>query len=174
MLQTFHEGVGHAFLHLVAVVVAGMVVDIEYRLVHLAHAMSEQIDGHHWNGKPPVCVLAHVLLVVVLQGKVAAETERLGGQPCLLKLDEHKVWAAALVEDGGGKVDAEHGNSLPAREVGIFVTAYFYVDYFLFEQCRKNGLGDAVVFHDILEDGIVERICNIYNHNLILRVSCCD
>ena len=155
MLQTLHKRVGHAVLHELAVIVIRLMVHIHDRLLHLSDAMPQEIDGNHGYGILPVIFLQHILLVVILQGEVTAEAKCLGGQPSLLQLDEHQVRLVVLVEHCGGKVDAEHRDRLTPGDVRILIAPDFNVDDFLLQQCRQDGLGYAVIFHQIFEYRII-------------------
>ena len=155
MLQALHEGVGHTLLHLFALIVVGTMAYIDHRLVHLAYAMSEQIDGNHGNRIFVARSLLHVFLVAVLQCQIAAEAQCLRGQPCLLQFYQHQVGLVFLVQYRCRKIYAEHGDCLFAGEVRIFVSANLHLHDLLLQQCREKGLRYAVVFHQILEYSII-------------------
>ena len=130
VLQTLHEWVRLGERHFVAVVVVHLVPCIDNGFVDVAHAVSEEIYGNGGKGVFPVSVLAHVLLVVVLQGEILPEAQCLRLQPCLLQFDKNEVFLAVVLPDGGGKVHAEHRYCL-AHDVGVFMPAHLHVHHLL-------------------------------------------
>lgn len=77
---------------------------------------------------------------------------------------------AVGLADGSGKVDTEHGY-LIAGFVGVLVRTRGNADDIFLQQCRQNSLGYSLVFHQILEDGVVNRICNVNYHKPVFLLS---
>ena len=53
-----------------------------------------------------------------------------------------------------------------AIDIAVFVATHLHLYHLLLQERRKNGLGDAVVLHQVLEHSIIKWFCYIYNHNL--------
>ena len=156
--QTVDEGVGVAMLHFLAVIVHSLMPHIDHGLVDVADAVPQEVDCHHRDGKSlVVAFLLHVFLGVVLQGKVAAETQGLRVQPCLLQFDENQVRVAVVFPYPCGKVDTEHGNVV-ARHVGVFVAAHFHTHHFLLQQGGEYGLGNALILHQEFEHCVINGV----------------
>ena len=151
--QTLHEGIGQTFRHHVAIIVVRLVMDIDDWLLDVAHFMSQQIDG---NGGQRI-VAFHVLRVRVVHAEILAEAQRLGLKPRLLQLYENQMLRAVVLADGGSEVDTIDRKRV-ALVVGIFMWAHFHLYHILLQQRRENGAGNALVFHQILEDDVVNRI----------------
>ena len=99
--------------------------------------------------------------------KILAEAQCLCLQPCLLQLYQNQLQASVFLPNLGSEVNAEHRN-LVTRTVGIFMLAHLNFGHFPLQKSRKYGLGHAVVFHQVFEHRVINRVCNTYNHNLIL------
>ena len=157
--QALHKRIGHALRHLMAFVVVGLVLHIEDRLRDIAHQMAQEIDRHHRNGiaRGSKVLLEHIFLVAVLRTKILTEAERLRGKPRLLQLDQDEVDTTIGLAHLRAKVDAKHGD-VPATDIGILVATHLHADHLLLEQGRENGTRHALVLHQILEDGVVNRI----------------
>ena len=170
VLETLHEGVGLGERHFIPVVVVYFVPCIHDSFVDVADAVPEEIHGNGRKCVFPVGVLAHVLLVVVLQGEILPEAQCLRLQPCLLQFDKDEVFLAVVFPYGGGKVHAEHGYPL-THNVGIFMAAHLHVHHLFLQEGGNHRPCDAFVFHKILEYSIIKRICYIYHHKS--SVFCC-
>ena len=120
---------------------------IHHRLRYVAHAVPQEIDGHHRDGVAGIlpCLL-YVLFCIVLRGQIAAETQRLCINPCLLQLYEHQAYGAVVLLYPGGEVYTEH-RQLVTCDVGVLVPAHLHADNLLLEQGGQYGLGNALVFH---------------------------
>ncbi len=72
--QAVDKRVFHAALNHLAIIVEGVVRDIHHRLVDVANPMSKQVHGYHGHGIAlQLAFLHHVLLGIVLSGKITAE-----------------------------------------------------------------------------------------------------
>ena len=74
MGQTLHERFIFSLGHSVAVIVVNVMIDIDNRLLDVAHLVTEEIDGHHRIGRTFLFVLLHIVLAAVLCAKILAET----------------------------------------------------------------------------------------------------
>ena len=109
--EALDERLRVAVLNHIAVVVVDVMVDINYRLLYVAHLMAEKVDSHHGIGKAVSGVIAHVAFVAVLSAKVLAETQSLGVEPCLLQLYQHDAVLRRVtfaLTHSGREVNAEH------------------------------------------------------------------
>ncbi len=134
MHQTLYEGVGDSFLHLIAIIVVGFVVDVDNRHLNIPHPMSEEINGHHGYGKAIVAVMANIAFITVLCAQVLPEAQRLRLQPCLLQLYKDEMLAAVALPDGSREVDTKHGN-LVTRLIGVFVWTRLDAHDIFLQQC---------------------------------------
>ena len=66
MCQAVDKGVGHSFRDRPSVVVAHLVLNVDYRLLNVAHAVAQQVDGNHWQCVCPPAFLFHVSRVLIL------------------------------------------------------------------------------------------------------------
>ena len=163
--ETVDKRVGESLRDLVALVVVGLVVDIEHGHVDLPNPMSEDIDGHHRNAVGRAHLLVHhVLRVGILGTEILPEAQGLRLQPCLLQFNEDQAQRAVGLADACPEVDAKHGDVVTIA-IGVLVAAYLHLHHLFLEQGRKNGAGDALVLHQILEDGVIDRICYTDDHN---------
>ena len=166
--QALHEWVRHPLCHLHAIVVVGLVPDVQHRLLDVSHPMPEQVYGYHRDAVAVgIGVLQDVVGVGVLRAEVLAEAERLRLEPCLLELYKDELQAAVVLAYLRPEVDAEHGY-LIARAVGILVLAHLYLRHLSLQQGGEKRLGYAVVLHEVLEDRIVNRVCYAYYHGCFL------
>ncbi len=163
--EAFHEVVRDSVCHFTPVVVVSLVADIEHGFQDVAHAMSKQVYGHHGNGVSLFfAFVADVFLVVVLCAKILSEPQGLGFEPCLLQFDQHEVSAPVGLPHGSAKVNAEHGD-LVACAVWIFVAAHIHGHHILLQQCGNQDACHALVLHEELEHGVVNRVGNGDGHS---------
>ena len=87
--QAVHKRVGQALGNQMAVVVVGLVPDVQHWLVYVANPVAQQIDGNHGKGVLPAG--QHVVRIVILYAEVLAETKGLGLKPSLLQLYENEM-----------------------------------------------------------------------------------
>ena len=161
--QALHKGVRHAFGHGLVIVVHGMVVDVEDRLLDVAHTMAKQIDGDHRHGV--LAVIGHVTRVLILQSEILAEAQRLCLHPRLLQLNEHQVLTAVGLAHRGAEVNAQHGQAR-ALVVDKLMGAHLDVHDVLLEQGREDRPGDALVLHQVFEHHVIDRVGNAYHFRL--------
>ena len=76
---------------------------------------------------------------------------------------------SVLFADSCTKIDAEHRERVPAV-VAILVGAQFHGHHIFLQQGREDGAGNALVFHQKLEYGIVNRVGNLHNLNLLTLI----
>ncbi len=156
--QAVDEGVLVSVGHLRAIVVEGFVAHIDDGLVYVADAVPQEIHGHHGEGVSlSVAFLLHVLLRVVLCREITAEAQGLRVEPCLLQFDEHEVLLPVVFLDARCEVDAEH-RQVVACDVGVLMAPHLHTDDLLLEQGGQDGPGDALILHQELEHGVVNRI----------------
>ena len=165
MDEAVDERVGESIGHLAALVVTGLVVDIEHWHFDVSDPMPENIHRHH---RKPVgraqLFLHHVLWVGILGSEILPEAQGLGLQPSLLQLDENQAQRPVVLADARPEVDAEHGDVV-AVAIGVLVAAYLHLHHLFLQQRRKDGAGDPLVLHQIFEDGVIDGICYSNDHN---------
>ena len=169
MCQTFHKRLFIDVGHDVSVIVKHVMIDIYYRLLDVAHLVTEEIYCHHRVGKAFLVGFAHVVLVAVLGSEILSETQGFGIEPCLLQLYQNNAvlyHIAFALTHCRRKIYAEHRQGV-ARSVAVFMWTHRHVDHFFLQQSRQYGLGYALVFHDVFEHGVVNRIGYMYNHNVL-------
>ena len=81
-----------------------------------------------------------------------------------MQFDENKAQRPVVLADTSPEVDAEHGDVVP-KAIGVLVTAYLHFHNLFLQQCGENGAGDAFVFHQIFEDGVIDGVCYMNDHN---------
>ena len=143
-------------------------IDIHYRLFDVAHLMSKEIDSHHRIGKTLLVSLAYVALVVVLRAKILSETQCLSVEPSLLQLYQNNAvlrFIAFALANRSREINAEHRQCV-ARSVAVFMRTNSHMNHFFLQQGRQYGLCDALVLHYVLEHGVVNRVGNMYYHNI--------
>ena len=170
--QTVDERVGITMFHFLSVIIHSLMSHIDHSLVDVADAMPQEIDGNHRNGKSLVVTfLLYVFLRIVLQGKIATETQSLRVQPCLLQLYQYQMCVPVIFLDLRRKVDSEHGNVVTSN-IGMLVTAHFHAHHFLLEQGGEYGLGNALIFHQEFEhrviNGVGYRIYHVFSSDVLL------
>ena len=107
--QTIDERVAITMLNYPAVVVNSFTTHIDHCFIDVSYAVTQEINGNHRNGKPLILsFLLHVFLGIVLQGKIAAETESLCFYPRLLQLYQYQMHEAVVFSHCCRKVDSEH------------------------------------------------------------------
>ena len=77
MLQTLNKRIRNTLLYFFAIISISMVVDIYNRFLYLTDTMPQKIDSYHRNSILLMLFLQHILLVVILQSKITAETQSL-------------------------------------------------------------------------------------------------
>ena len=165
MDETVDKGVGKPLGYLVTVVIIRLMVDIKHGHVYISDPVPENIYSHHWNAVGRAHLLVnHVLGVGVLRAEILSEAKGLCLQPCLLQFDEYQALRPVVLADACPEVDAEHGNVVP-KAIGVLVTAYLHFHDLFLQQCGENGTGDAFVFHQIFEDGVIDGVCYMNDHN---------
>ena len=160
--QTVDKSVGQATGHQVLVVVVGLVLYVDDRLLDVAHLVTQNIDGNHRHGVPLAAVGQDVLLALVLHAKVLPETQRLRLQPRLLNLYQYQVLVAPTLANGGCKVYAKHRERV-ALAVGVLVGANLHFDDVLLQQCRQDSACHTLVLHQKLEHAVVNGIGYCYH-----------
>ena len=89
MDEAVNKRVREALRHLMAFIVVGFMVDIEYGHVNLSYSMPKDIHRHHGNTIGRVYLFAyHILRVCILCTEILPEAQRLRFQPCFLQLNE--------------------------------------------------------------------------------------
>ena len=167
--QTFHKRLFIDVGHDVSVIVKHVMIDIYYRFLDVSHLVPEEINSYHRVGKAFLIGFAHVVLVAVLGSEILAETQGLGVEPCLLQLYQNNAVlyrTAFAFTHCRRKIYAEHRQGV-ACGVAVFMWTHRHVDHFFLQQSRQYGLGYALVFHEIFEHGVVNRIGYMYNHNVL-------
>ena len=82
--EALYKGVVLLAYNLIAIVVIGIVIDVDDRCLYVVHPMAEQIDGYHRQGVLVGTILHYVFFAAILGTKVLAEPQGLGFQPRLL------------------------------------------------------------------------------------------
>ena len=158
--KALDKRVGKSPEHLAPVVVVRLVAHVKDRLLDVAHLVTQQVDRYHGDAvavRSAVVLVADVLGVGILRAEVLAETKGLGFQPRLLKLYQHQAQLTVGLADLRAEVDAEH-RYLVTCAVGILVLAYLGLHHFFLQQGGKQGLHDAVVLQQVLENSVVDGV----------------
>ena len=168
--EAVYEWVWQPLGHQVVVIVIRIPPHIEHRLLYVAHLMSKQVNRNHRDGIAFLALWQYVFRIGIVHTQVLPETQRLGFKPSLLQLYQNKVERAVALTNRGSEVYAEDGEVL-AVTVTVLITAHLHIHNLFFQQSRENGLGDALVLHEVLENNIVNGIC--YCHTGIPLISEC-
>ena len=165
--QTVHKRIGKPLCHNLAVVVVRLPAHIQHRFLDVAYLVTQQIDRHHRDGVGTATFRLHVGLVGILCPEILAEAQRLRRQPCLLQFYQYQVLRTVTLTHCGAKVDAEDGETF-APDIGVLVAALLHLHHLLLQQSREDGLRDALVLKQILENDVVDRIGNGCHHVVVL------
>ena len=133
MLQTLNKRIRNSRLYFFAIIIISMMVDIYNRFFYLTDTMSKEVDCNHRNSILSMLFLPHILLVVILQSKITAETQSLSWQPGLLKFNQHQVRLVVSIQNSRSKIDAKHGDRLTTSQIRIFISANLHIDNFLLQ-----------------------------------------
>ena len=164
--KALHEGTVFTALDQIAVIVVGVVVDINHRSGDVPHTMPQQINGHHRQRMLVLAVLHDVLLARILGAKILAEPQSLSFQPCLLQFYQHHMFMPVLLTNGRTEINAEH-RYVVSRHVHILMGALLHLHHLLLQQGRQQGAGDTLVFHQVFEHRIINRVGHIQYHRSI-------
>ena len=127
--KAFHKRVGHAVCHLIAVIVIRFVTHVKYRLLDVAHTVTEQIHGNHRYGiSVRIIVFFDIVRIDILCAEILAEAQRLRFQPRFLQLNEHKLQTAVLLSHLCSEIYAEHRDFVAAT-VGILMLAHVHLHH---------------------------------------------
>ena len=154
MRKTLHERVWQSLGYDIFIIIVGFVIDVQNGFLNISHFVPQQVYCHH--GERVVAL--HVLWIAVLHSQILAEPQRLCFYPCLLQLHKNQPLPAVCLPDGGAEVNAEHREVL-ALVIAVLVRTHLHVCHFLLQQCRQDGAGNALVFHQIFEYYVVYRVC---------------
>ena len=161
MGEAIDERIWYTLCHLLPVIVVCLAIYINHRFLYVSNTVPKEIDGNHRYGMTRwVIILTNILGIGIVRTQILAETKRFRFHPCLLQLYEHQLLPAIILTDGGGKVYAEHGDSLPAA-VGVFMPAHLNSYYRLLQQRGKHGTSHALILHEVLEHRVVYRVCYV-------------
>ena len=163
VLQTLYKWVWLLLENFISFIVIYLMLGIDYGILEFTHAMPQQINSHSRQGKLTLGFLAHILLVVILHSQILAEAQGLRLQPCFLQFYQNKLLAAIVFQYGCRKINTKHGYGITGN-VRILVTSHFYSNHRFLQECRKQCLGYSLVFHHILEDGIIKWVGYVYQH----------
>ena len=169
MCKTLHKRLHIAILNNVSVIVEHVVVDIYNRLLYVANPMPEQINSHHWVGKTFIFGFAYIVFIAVLSSQILAKTQRLGIKPRFLQFYQHNTvlyLIAFALTYCSSKVNAKHRQRVSCC-IAVFMRTYRHMNHFFLQQCRQHCLGYALILHNILKHGVVNRIGNMYYHNIL-------
>ena len=160
MRQTFDERIGNTVGYRIGVVIQVIPSHINDRLFQIAQLMTQYINRYNGNTvSVRIHILGqHILLIQVLGTQILPETQRLRREPGLLQLDENQLGAAVLVTDGSRKVYPKHGDT-GLHHFRIFMRLHLKVDDVFLQQSGKQNLRNTVVFHHVLEYGVVNGVC---------------
>ena len=133
MLQALNKRIRNTLLYFFAIISISMMVNIYNRFLYLTDTMPQKIDSYHRNSILLMLFLQHILLVVILQSKITAETQSLSWQPGLLKFNQHQVRLVVSIQNSSSKIDAKHGDRLTTSQIRIFISANLHIDNFLLQ-----------------------------------------
>ena len=166
MDEAVDKRVGKSLCHFMPLIVVGLVVDIEYRNIDFPYSMPKDIHSYHrYSVGRPHLFMYHILRVSILCTEILSEAQRLGLQPCLLQFDENQAQRSVVLADTCSEVDTKHGDVV-TKAICVLVAAYLHLHHFFLEQRGKNGTCDALVLHQIFEDGVIDGICYTNDHNM--------
>ena len=106
--KTLDEWIGHTLGNHIAIIVVGLMINIDHWLLNIANTVTQEVDGNHRDCIPFFAILADIPLIAILSPKILAEAQSLGFQPCLLKFNKDKVFLAVSLTDSSSKVNPEH------------------------------------------------------------------
>ena len=168
--QAVHKRIGQPLCHHLTVVVVRLSAHIQHGFLDVAYLVSQQIDRHHRNGVGTAAFRLHIGLVGILCPEVLTEAQCLRWKPCLLQFYQYQVLRTVILAHCGAKVDAEDGEAF-APDVGVFVAALLHLHHLFLQQSREDGLRDALVLKQILENDVVDRIGNRCHHAVVLVIT---
>ncbi len=119
--------------------------------------MPQDIDGDDRQPILRVRILADILLVQVMRTQILAETKRLGRQPRLLQLYQDEMLLALVILYLGGEIHTEQRDMGPLH-IRIFMLPDLQLQNLLLEQRGQQDISHPLVFHHILENGVINRI----------------
>ena len=79
---------------------------------------------------------------------------------------QDELLVAVLLAHGGTEVDAEDAEHL-FLTVTILVRTHLDLHNILFQQCRQDGAGYTLVFHQVFENGVVDGVGNVHHKRRI-------
>ena len=165
MLQTLYKWVWLLLVYFISLIVIYLMSGIDDGFRELSHVMPQQIHRHGRQGILALGLLAHILLVVILHSQVLAEAQGFRLQPCFLQFYQNQILTAVIFQYGCIKVNTKHRDGITGN-IGILMTTHFYSNHRFLQECRKQSLGYSLIFHHILEDGIVKWVGYVYHHIL--------
>ena len=133
VVQAVDEPVGNAPHDRLVIVVIHLLADIYHGIFNLAHAVSQQVHGHHGQRMAIRAVDYDVLGVLVVNAQVLTEAQGLSRQPCLLQFYQYQLLFAVILSYGGTEVNAEYGKAL-LLPVGVFMRAHLDLHYVFLQQ----------------------------------------
>ena len=162
MGETLDKAVGYSFFHRVAIIIEALMIHIQDRLLYMAYGMTENIDSHHGHGIPLIASLPkHVLFQAILNAQILPESECLTLEPRFLQLHKYQMLRSIIFTHSRGKVDTEHRNRV-AGLVHIFMRPALYFGHLFLQQGRDENTSHTLVFKQIFENGVVNRIGNFH------------
>ena len=141
---------------------------IHHGCFYAAHLVAQQVNGYHGQCVYVTAIARHVGIVGILKTKILAETQHLCLHPRLLHLYEDGLTLSLAVDDGGTEVDAVDGEVV-GEWVVVLVVTHVHLHHLLLQQGRKYGAGNALVFHEILEHNVVNRIGYYHGYYALLQ-----